>query len=114
MKNNNKFNTYEIKEALYSQLFKNCYTPEEIKEYVITRKLTKYVKKCNLSKKSNNILFDIYIYINTIPLVLIFEYYTWGAPFNIVIDCLCMCWCLSLSVISENYYYLFILTYLIN
>ena len=52
LKNNNKFNKYEINDALYSQLFKSCCTPEEIKEYVITRKLTKYVKKYNLSKKT--------------------------------------------------------------
>ncbi len=30
---NKKLNKYEINEALYSQLFKNCYTTEEIKEF---------------------------------------------------------------------------------
>ena len=54
LKENNKFNKYEIGEALYSQLFKNCCTEEEIKEYVETRKLKRYVKKYNLSKKINN------------------------------------------------------------
>ena len=42
LKENKKFNKYEIGEALYSQLFKNCCTEEEIKEYVETRNLTKY------------------------------------------------------------------------
>ena len=51
LKENNKFNKDEIGEALYSQLFKNCCTEEEIKEYVETRKLKLYVKKYNLSKK---------------------------------------------------------------
>ena len=51
LKENNKFNKYEIGEALYSQLFLNCHTEEEIKEYVETRKLKRYVKKYNLSKK---------------------------------------------------------------
>ena len=51
LKENNKFNKYEICEALYSQLFKNGCTEEEIKEYVETRKLKRYVKKYNLSKK---------------------------------------------------------------
>ena len=61
LKENNKFNKYEIGEALYSQLFKNCCTEEEnccteeeIKEYVETRKLKRYVKKYNLSKKIDN------------------------------------------------------------
>ncbi len=49
LKENNKFNKYEIGEALYSQLFINCCTEEEIKEYVETRKLKRYVKKYNLS-----------------------------------------------------------------
>ncbi len=44
LKENNKLNKYEIDEALYSQLFKNCCTEEEIDEYIETRKLTKYVK----------------------------------------------------------------------
>ncbi len=39
LKENNKFNKSEIGEALYSQLFKNCHTVQEIKEYVETRKL---------------------------------------------------------------------------
>jgi hypothetical protein len=51
LKENNKFIKYEISEALYSQLFKNGCTEEEIKEYVETRKLKKYIKKYNLSKK---------------------------------------------------------------
>ncbi len=45
LKENNKFHKYEIGEFLYSQLFKLCCTDEEIKEYVETRKLTKYVEK---------------------------------------------------------------------
>ncbi len=48
LKENNKFHKYEIGEALY------CCTEEEIKEYVETRKLKRFVKKYNLSKKSNN------------------------------------------------------------
>ena len=51
LKENKKFDKYEIGEALYSQLFKKCCTEEEIKEYVETRKLKRYVKKYNLSKK---------------------------------------------------------------
>ena len=51
LKENNKFIKYEISEALYSQLFKNGCTEDEIKEYVETRKLKRYVKKYNLSKK---------------------------------------------------------------
>ena len=51
LKENNKFNKYEISEALYSQLFKNGCTEEDIREYVETRKLKRYVKKYNLSKK---------------------------------------------------------------
>ncbi len=38
LKENNKFNKYKKGEALYSQLFKNCHTEEEIKEYVETRR----------------------------------------------------------------------------
>ncbi len=38
----------------YSQLFKNCCTEEEIKEYVETRKLKRQVKIYNLSKKKKN------------------------------------------------------------
>ena len=51
LKENNKFIKYEISEALYSQLFKDGCTEDEIKEYVETRKLKKYIKKYNLSKK---------------------------------------------------------------
>ena len=51
LKENNKFIKYEISEALYSQLFKNGCTEDEIKEYVETRKLKRYIKKYNLSKK---------------------------------------------------------------
>ena len=36
LKENNKFNKYEIGEALYSQLFKNA--EEDIREYVETHK----------------------------------------------------------------------------
>ena len=36
LKENNKFNKYEIGEALYCQLFKNCCTEEEIDEYIET------------------------------------------------------------------------------
>ena len=42
LKENNKFNKCEIGEAIYSQLFKNGCTEEEIDEYIETRKLTKY------------------------------------------------------------------------
>ncbi len=48
LKEKNKFIKYEICEALYSQLLKNCCTEEEFKEYVETRKLKRYVKKYNL------------------------------------------------------------------
>ncbi len=51
MRENNKFNKYEIGEALHSQLFKDCHTEEEIKEYVETRRLKRFVKTYNLSKK---------------------------------------------------------------
>ena len=51
LKENNKLNKYEVGEAIYSQLFKNGCTEEEIKEYVETRKLKRYIKKYNLSKK---------------------------------------------------------------
>ncbi len=51
LKENNKFNKYEINKALYSQFFKNCCTEQEIKEFVETRKLKRYVKIFNLSKK---------------------------------------------------------------
>jgi hypothetical protein len=42
LKVNNKLNKYDISEAIYSQLFKNRCTEEEIDEYIETRKLTKY------------------------------------------------------------------------
>ena len=51
LKENNEFNKYEIGEALYPQLFKNCCTEGENKEYVEARKLSKFVKSNNISKK---------------------------------------------------------------
>jgi len=57
LKENNKLNKYEIKESLYSSLFKKCYEPEDIKEYVISRKLKRYIKNFNLSMKPNAIPF---------------------------------------------------------
>ena len=39
LKRKNMFIKEEIKEAIYSQLFKNCYTKEEIDEYIETRNL---------------------------------------------------------------------------
>ena len=39
LKLKNKFVKVEIGEAIYSQLFKNCYTNEEINEYIKSRKL---------------------------------------------------------------------------
>ncbi len=39
LRENNKLNKYEIEEVPYSSLFKLCYTPEDIKEYVVSRKL---------------------------------------------------------------------------
>jgi hypothetical protein len=45
LKRKNKFIKEEIGEAIYSQLFKNCHTKEEIDEYIETRNL-------------KNILFD--------------------------------------------------------
>jgi len=53
LKENNKLNKYEVKEALYSSLFKKCYQPEDIKEYVVSRKLKRYIKNFNLSMKPN-------------------------------------------------------------
>ena len=50
---NNKLNKYEIKEVLYSSLFKSCYEPEDIKEYVVSRKLKRFIKNFNLSMKPN-------------------------------------------------------------
>ncbi len=37
LKKKNKFNKEEICELLYSQLFKICYTDEEVDEYLITQ-----------------------------------------------------------------------------
>jgi len=51
LKEENKFNKYEIGEVLYCYLFKTCCTEEEIKEYVETRKLKRFIKNYNLSKK---------------------------------------------------------------
>ncbi len=39
LKRKNKFIKEEIGEAIYSQLFKNCYTKDEINEYIETRNL---------------------------------------------------------------------------
>ena len=39
LKMKKKFVKKEIGEAIYSQLYKNCYTTEEINEYIISRKL---------------------------------------------------------------------------
>ena len=39
LKQKNKFIKEEIGEAIYSQLFKKCYTEEEINEYIETRNL---------------------------------------------------------------------------
>ena len=57
LRENNKLNKYEIKEVLYSSLFKLCYTAEDIKEYVVSRKLKRYIKNFNLSMKPNAIPF---------------------------------------------------------
>ena len=54
---NNKLNEYEVKEALYSSLFKKCYQPEDIKDYVVSRKLKRYITNFNLSMKPNANLF---------------------------------------------------------
>jgi hypothetical protein len=35
LRENNKLNLYEIKEVLYSSLYKICYKPEDIEEYVV-------------------------------------------------------------------------------
>ena len=49
LKENNKFNIYDIGEAIYSQCLKNEYietrkvTEEKIDEYIETRKVTKYL-----------------------------------------------------------------------
>jgi hypothetical protein len=51
LKAKNKVNKYERNEALHSELFKNCFTQEEIKQYVETRKLKIFVKSYNFSKK---------------------------------------------------------------
>jgi hypothetical protein len=50
LKENNKLNKHEIGEAIYSQLFKNCCTKEEIDEYIETRKLTNYFMVDNIGK----------------------------------------------------------------
>ena len=42
LKRKNMFIKEEIGEAIYSQLFKNCYTKEEIDEYKETRNLKNY------------------------------------------------------------------------
>ena len=47
LKRKNNFIKKEIGEAIYSQLFKNCHTKEEIDEYIETRNL-------------KNILLDIF------------------------------------------------------
>ena len=39
LKRKNKFIKEEIGEAIYSQLFKKCYTKDEINEYIETRNL---------------------------------------------------------------------------
>ena len=57
LRENKKLNKYEIKEVLYSSLFKLCYEPEDIKEYVVSRKLKRYIKIFNLSMKPNAIPF---------------------------------------------------------
>ena len=57
LRENKKLNKYEIKEVLYSSLFKLCYRPEDIKEYVVSRKLKRYIKNFNLSMKPNAIPF---------------------------------------------------------
>ena len=43
LKMKNNFTREEIGEAIYSQLFKKCYTSEEIQEYIDTRELNKYL-----------------------------------------------------------------------
>ena len=53
LKGNNKLNEFEVKEVLYSSLFKKCYQPEDIKEYVVSRKLKRFIKNFNLSMKPN-------------------------------------------------------------
>jgi hypothetical protein len=52
LKEKNKLNKYEIGEAIYSQLFKNCCTKEEIDEYIETRKLTNYFMVDNIGNNS--------------------------------------------------------------
>ena len=52
LKENNKLNKYEVGEAIYSQLFKNGCTEEEIKEYVETRNLTNYFIVDDIGKNS--------------------------------------------------------------
>ena len=57
LRENKKLNKYEIKEVLYSSLFKLCYEPEDIKEYVLSKKLKRYIKIFNLPMKPNAIPF---------------------------------------------------------
>ena len=62
LKENNKLNKYEIKEVLYYSLFKLCYEPEDIKEYVVSRKLKRYINFFNLSMKPNAFFINISLY----------------------------------------------------
>ena len=50
LKLNNMFVNEEILEAIYSQLFKNCYESDEINEYIISRNLPLPCKKYNTLK----------------------------------------------------------------
>jgi hypothetical protein len=77
LKENKKFNKYEINDLLYCYLFKNGCTKEETKEYVETRKLKRYVKKYNLQRKNEwlmNIL-NIYLFCNNNIIYLILVFY---------------------------------------
>jgi hypothetical protein len=53
LKENNKFDKSKMGETLHYQLFKHCHTEEEVKEYVETRRLNRFVKTYNLSKKES-------------------------------------------------------------
>ena len=44
LKKKKMFIAEEIGEAIYSQLFKNCYSQEDIEEYEVTRKLKNLLK----------------------------------------------------------------------
>ena len=55
LRKHNILNKYQIREVLYIALFQSCYKPEEIKEYVISRKLKRYIKIFNLSNEPNAI-----------------------------------------------------------